>query len=113
MSLRVDRLREVREKRGYTQRELAKICGIGENQINKYENGGGDPSLSSLATIAQALGVSTDYLLGLSDDPHNEAYVNLSPDELKLVNAYALGDSSTIIDLITRRIKQLVKEAEK
>jgi len=67
--LRIDRLKNLRQKRGLSQRELARLCGLGETQINKYENSLSDPSSTNLMLIAQHLDVSTDYLLGLTDDP--------------------------------------------
>ena len=70
IALRTDRLKNLREQHGVSQRELARLCGLGETQINKYENGLSDPSATNLMLIAQQLEVSTDYLLGLTDDPH-------------------------------------------
>lgn len=108
-SLAADRLRNVRENRGLTQRELARLCAIGENQINKYENGGGDPSLANLKVIAKVLGVSTDYLLGLSDHPLGSINENLKTDEVQLLAAYVAGDSVTIMELVSARLRQLSK----
>jgi transcriptional regulator with XRE-family HTH domain len=68
MGLRVDRLRTLRELRGFSQRELARRCGLSDTQIFKYENAVTDPTAHNLATIADQLGVSTDYLLGRTDD---------------------------------------------
>ncbi len=69
IALRIDRLKNLREQRHLSQRELARLCGLGESQINKYENGLSDPSATNLTLIAQQLEVSTDYLVGLTDDP--------------------------------------------
>jgi transcriptional regulator with XRE-family HTH domain len=64
------RVREQREKLGISQQELARLCGFGLNQINRYERGIQDPTLPAVMKIAQVLNVSLDYLVGLSDDPH-------------------------------------------
>jgi transcriptional regulator with XRE-family HTH domain len=69
MSLKTDRLREIRERRGISQRELARLCGFSEVMIYRYESGISDPSATNLTVIAEKLGVSTDYLLGLNDSP--------------------------------------------
>ena len=68
------RLREIREKRGLSQLQLAKtIAKIGVVQgykvdtIGKYERGEVFPSAYKLHDICIALNVSADYLLGLSD----------------------------------------------
>lgn len=68
MPINGDRLRRIREKRGLSQRELARLCHIGEMQIYRYENGKGEPSADFLARIARQLDVSTDYLLNLSNN---------------------------------------------
>lgn len=64
-----ERLRKVREESGHSQESLAEMVGIGNRQIWRYENGKTEPDGEVLAKIAQALNVSADYLLGLSDDP--------------------------------------------
>ena len=109
MSFRVDRLRQTREKRGLTQRELARLCDIGENQINRYESESGEPSISNLAAIANILGVSTDFLLGLTDLPMGRADDTIRPDERKLLDAYNSGDGATIMELASIRLRQLSK----
>lgn len=110
--LRRDRLRIARERRGLTQRELAALCGIGENQINKYENRDGEPSARVLYLLAQQLDVSVDYLLGLSDVPQNFSAGDLNDDERALVNAFKIGDAVTLLKLITDRVRQLEAEKE-
>ncbi len=60
----------MREQRGYSRRELARLCGLAESVISKYESGSSEPNIESLKLIAETLTVSADYLLGLTDDPH-------------------------------------------
>jgi len=62
------RLREVREKRGLNQRELAELAGSYVSNMSYYESGKRIPSLELFVKIAGVLGVSTDYLLGNTDD---------------------------------------------
>lgn len=66
------RLREIREKHGLIQQELAKLCDLNILQIGRYERGEQEPSLSIAKKLAEVLGVSVDYLVGLSDDPHGQ-----------------------------------------
>src|SRR5262245_43573913 len=108
--LRTDRLREAREKQGFSQRQLARVCGIGELQIYRYESGATDPAATTLAVIARVLGVSTDYLLDLSDDFETPGLANLRPDEQKLLRAYTMGDTTTIIELVADRTRLLARE---
>jgi transcriptional regulator with XRE-family HTH domain len=69
MGLRIERLRILREQKGLSQRELARLCGLSATQIYKYENNQSDPTSTSLTMMADQLDVSTDYLLGRTDDP--------------------------------------------
>lgn len=88
-ALRTDRLREARERLGWSQRELARRCGIGEVQINRYEKGQSDPSSSYLKLIAEVLGVSANYLLGLTDESLDHVDdTSLASDERAMVDAY-------------------------
>ena len=59
-----ERLRMIREKAGLSQEELAKKIGIHRNSIGGYERDVNEPSLFMLCCLADALGVSTDYLVG-------------------------------------------------
>jgi len=69
MALVTDRLRKSREMKGWSQRELARQCGLGELQIHRYESGVTDPSTDSLKSMAEKLYVSSDYLIGLTQNP--------------------------------------------
>lgn len=65
------RLRDARERlRGLTQAQLAEKTGLPSTSISHFENldGTRKPSFDNLRRLADALEVTTDYLLGLSDD---------------------------------------------
>ncbi len=51
------RLRELREARGLTLSELARLAGVGKATLSGLENGTRDPRLETLYAIAAALGV--------------------------------------------------------
>lgn len=105
MPLRIERLREIRERRGWTQRELARMCGLAENMIYRYEGGKVDPTAANLTLIAEHLGVSADYLLGLASEPEGQ-YVNngLNPIERDLLNAYRREGWSGVMHLVAEQI---------
>lgn len=106
-ALRTDRLKALREQHGWTQRELSQRCGLGDSQINKYESGLHDPSATYLKLIAEQLGVSTDYLLGLTDHPRGSYGDVLTPEERNLVDAYTNGDNATLLEMITQRMRHM------
>lgn len=65
------RLREIREKKQMSQRELAdKLC-ISIRTISRYENGYFSPRYSIMCEMAQVLGVSLDELCG-EDNEENK-----------------------------------------
>jgi transcriptional regulator with XRE-family HTH domain len=57
------RCRELREERGWSQRELGSRLGILQSKLSKYESGTHLPSLRLLVRMANVFAVSTDYLL--------------------------------------------------
>ena len=63
------RLKELREKAGLSQAKLAKILGVGQSTVGMWENGTNKPENAKLEALANYFGVSTDYLLGRTDDP--------------------------------------------
>lgn len=62
------RLREVMGKRGIKQSPLAEKAGLRRQTISLYMAGQSKPDTDRLRKIAEALHVSADYLLGLSDN---------------------------------------------
>lgn len=60
-----DKIKLLREERGWTQAELARRLGITRNGVNSWEQGLSMPSPACLVYLAKAFSVSTDYLLGL------------------------------------------------
>ncbi len=58
------RLRSAREKRDLRQGELAKRAGLQPSAVSHFETGSRKPSFDNLRRLADALKVSTDYLLG-------------------------------------------------
>ncbi len=105
MTLQIDRLRLWRERRGLSQRELARLCGLSGTQINKYENGPSDPTASSLVAIADQLGISVDYLLGKADDPRGHMGDGvLNPDENLVLNTFRQDGWTGIARLGVERI---------
>jgi transcriptional regulator with XRE-family HTH domain len=51
------RLREMREKAGLTQKELAEKTGIGQASISSWEQGLREPLIGNVPILAEALGV--------------------------------------------------------
>lgn len=58
-------LRSARKRQGLSQKELAKKLFLSTQAVSKWERGESTPDLPHICRIAQILGVSVDWLLGL------------------------------------------------
>jgi transcriptional regulator with XRE-family HTH domain len=59
----------LRTKKGASQKQVAESLGITEVGYQNYEVGRRKPTFTVLPTIADFFNVSTDYLLGRTDNP--------------------------------------------
>ena len=64
-----ERLRKARETRGLTQSDLAQRAGLEPSAVSHFEAGRRQPSFHNLRKLADALSVTTDYLIGRELDP--------------------------------------------
>ena len=71
----MSRLKNLREKRGYTQIYMQMKTGINQSDFSKIENGKRYYTFEQCKRIALALNTSMDYLAGLTDveDPYPRA----------------------------------------
>ena len=60
------RLKELRERAGKTQADIAQLLDITSQNVSAYERMR-EPSFDMLSVLARFYGVTTDYILGLSD----------------------------------------------
>ena len=60
-----ERIKVLREARGWTQAELARRMNITRNGVNSWEQGLSMPSPACLVDLSKVFSVSTDYLLGV------------------------------------------------
>ncbi|MBE5950541.1 MAG: helix-turn-helix transcriptional regulator [Lachnospiraceae bacterium] len=63
-----ERIKELREKNNYTQASLAKKLNVTRSSVNAWEMGISVPSTTLIVELAKLFQVSTDYLLGLSEN---------------------------------------------
>jgi transcriptional regulator with XRE-family HTH domain len=66
-----ERLAKLRKAAGFSLRELAAEIGISHRMLVHYEKHGGHPSAQLLPTLAKALHVSTDELMGTKQVKEN------------------------------------------
>ena len=63
------RLLALREHRNLSQLSVAKVLGFTRTQLSDMENGKTGTTLLRLVKLAEFYHVSSDYLLGITDDP--------------------------------------------
>ena len=71
-----ERLKMLREERGFTQQHLAEVLNLSSGAVSHYENGTNEPTIETLIRMADILNISVDYLVGSAD-------TNILPDEMK------------------------------
>lgn len=89
-NITAERIKELRLQRGMTQQELGEKIGVKKAAINKYETGlVVNLKRSSIALLAEALGVSPGYLMGWTDDVEGEVSpeVMAMPDNIMPMSA--------------------------
>ena len=62
------RIKDLREDRDLTQREIADYLHIKQNTYSQYENGQRQLPISVLIALAKFYQTSTDYILGLTEE---------------------------------------------
>ncbi len=92
-----EKIKRLREARGWSQAELARRLGVTRNGVNSWEQGLSMPSPACLVELARVFSVSTDYLLGI--------------ENLDSVNVTGLSDRE--IALLTEMADMLRNKGEK
>lgn len=100
--MRTDRLQLAMKKSGHNATSLAEIIGMTDRTIRRILSKDGNTSDETVVAIAQALDVSSDYLLGLSDDPTPQLRVdNLSDTERAILAALRRGEPMEAVKIIS------------
>ena len=88
------RLKELRVRHRLSQQKLSEIIGISKSSINMYERGEREPSLQTIAAVADYSKVDMNYLLGKSDDCPARSWVQeikMDSKKLPLLGEIACG----------------------
>ncbi|MEM5609234.1 helix-turn-helix transcriptional regulator [Bacillus toyonensis] len=66
------RIKEIRMSLGYTQQQFADSVDISKPMVSYIESGKKTPSRETVSKISNLANISTDYIMGLSDNKNNE-----------------------------------------
>lgn len=79
-----DKIKFLRDEKGWTQTELSKKLGITRSSVNAWEMGISVPSTQYIVELSQLFGVSTDFLLGIGR--HSTIDVSgLTNEDIKII----------------------------
>ena len=70
------KLRMLRKEKKLSQVEVGEILHYGYTAISNYENGRNEPTLTDLCRIADFFDVSTDFLLGRTEDRQSHCRID-------------------------------------
>lgn len=101
-----ERLRTAREHRDLSQGKLAERAGLQASAVSHFETGGRKPSFDNLKRLADALNVTTDYLLGRTVEMEGVAK---TADRL---HRHYAGLSSEYQDMADEFMKMLAQKAK-
>lgn len=94
----MNRLKELRQKKGDTQEDVAKVMGVTRRGYQKWENGESQIKPEKARQLADYFGVNVAYLLGLEDKQNilkiiqsNEFKKLLNDIDIKKINELGLA----------------------
>lgn len=98
MSVGANRLRELRKKIGKSQEVVGGLLNLSQSRISDYENGLCAIPSDVLILFADFYKVTTDYILGLSDNTSNVQCTDITDDEYsKLVALRSLSAEQRVL----------------
>lgn len=101
-----ERLKSLRKKAGLTQKNIADNFNIKQPTYAQWEQGKRQPSKETLEKFASYFNVSTDYLLGKTDNPSPVSEIDI---DTAIDNSVAY-DGSPITDNDRKIIKNFLKD---
>ena len=101
------RIKEIRTDHKMSQTELAAKIKVSQQTITKWETGKAEPSSSALESIAKYFNVSTDYLLGLTDQRKTDQQVEADLDHA--INEARSFDGKPISDRDRKVVKDILR----
>ena len=106
-----ERLRRLRIRRGWKQRDLAAAAGVAASTVARYERGSDEPTLGTLIKLARALDTSVSYLIGENDTGPVVPQPENRDDKLFAAFEHLSGEIARLADAIEALSKALSSNA--
>lgn len=81
-----EKVKKLKEQKGLSQAELARLLGITRSSVNAWEMGISVPSTQYIVDLAGVFDISTDYLLGV-DSSSTISVAGLTDSDILLVHS--------------------------
>lgn len=104
----MNRLKELRKEKKCTQAQIAKLMDVNVKTISRWEKGEFEIKPAQAKMLADYFGVSTTYLLGLTDNKNLEMAVKFNDD----INSAIYVSAKQLVS-INEQQKQLIREQRK
>lgn len=108
------RLKQLREKAGYSQYSFADAFGVAQSTVGNWEAGKREPNFETMQKLASFFDVSVDYLLGRSDYPHplppNARAFDLDLIPFPVIGSIAAGYEGEAIEEYTGETEYISSE---
>jgi transcriptional regulator with XRE-family HTH domain len=125
----MNKIKEIRKLRGITQKELTAILNVQRQTLSRYETGAIPLTDETIVILARHFGVTSDYLLGISNEggglakqKPEEKYACLTDEETTLIKALRRVDPDGIngvadiltdyVSAVNSSIEKLIKRAK-
>lgn len=92
-------LKRLRLDAGITQKQLSHDLSIGQATVSQWESGAAKPTADALIALSKYYGVSTDFILGVSQDREGDGKMDKDVEEC-----------IALIDNLTNYQRKLIKE---
>ncbi|HDH01481.1 MAG TPA: XRE family transcriptional regulator [Nitrospirae bacterium] len=108
-------IRAARKRKGISQMKLAECIGVTYQQIQKYESGKSEVSVTRLYEIAEALGIPVTSLLAeeihqLKASEPQEIYGLLNNDEKKLVDLIRKINNKRLTRIFVKMLEEIINK---
>ena len=85
----MNRIKDLREDKDLKQSELAQIINTSQQNLSNYEQEKSSPTKEVWIKLAEYFNVTTDFLMGKTNNPSNDSLTNgLTEEEIKELKKY-------------------------
>ena len=103
-------LKHIRLSYGFLGKDLASIMETTYRNYKKYEAGESEPGAYKIARLSFYIGISMEWIMGLSQNPYDDSYISSIEDtiwsrntnnELSIYKPFSINDQNFKINIFT------------